>query len=257
MRKYLMPIYVVLFLIGATALWYFGHHRPAQKILKAEPKRVYKSTPLQPADLSVKPTPSDATQEPRENNIDIETENTDPAATHEKLDNNRDRAEVTDVDELVIQEGLSVEDAATEAYEKYLTAESEYQAAQEALNKTLNFDQILSAQEETQAALEKSDHQAAQEALNKTLNLYNFDQIMPALEAFKEARLRRNEALENLAAYSENAAKMLAQVKEDERRTEERKAEYEAESARYDATIRELEAEARELEEMLEKLRPE
>ena len=39
MRKYPMPIYLVLFLIGATALWYFGHHCPAQKILEAEPKK--------------------------------------------------------------------------------------------------------------------------------------------------------------------------------------------------------------------------
>ena len=42
MRKYPMLIYVVIFLIGATALWYFGHHRPAQRLLKAEPKKVYK-----------------------------------------------------------------------------------------------------------------------------------------------------------------------------------------------------------------------
>ena len=111
MRKYLMPIYIVLFLIGATALWYFGHHRPAQQLLKAEPKKIYKSTPLPPKGLSAKPVPSEAIQAPRID-TNIETENTDPAATPEKLDNNQDRAEVTDVDELVIQEGLSVEDTA-------------------------------------------------------------------------------------------------------------------------------------------------
>ena len=38
MKRNLIPIYVALFLIGATALWYFGHHRPAQKILAAEPQ---------------------------------------------------------------------------------------------------------------------------------------------------------------------------------------------------------------------------
>ena len=55
MKRNLISIYVALFLIGATALWYFGHHRPAQKILAAEPQKVYKSTPLQPEGLSVKP----------------------------------------------------------------------------------------------------------------------------------------------------------------------------------------------------------
>ena len=133
MRKYLMPIYAVLFLIGATALWYFGHHRPAQKILEAEPKKIYKSTPLPPKGLAVKPVPSEAIQEPRVD-TNIETENTDPAATLEKLDNNQDRAEVTDIDELVRQEGLSVEDAAAaEAFEKYVKAEADYQAAWEKL----------------------------------------------------------------------------------------------------------------------------
>ena len=43
MRKFTVPTYLVLFLLmGGTALWYFGHHRPAQKALKAEPKKVYK-----------------------------------------------------------------------------------------------------------------------------------------------------------------------------------------------------------------------
>ncbi len=46
MKKFRIPTYLVLFLLGTTALWYFGHHRPAQKILKAEPKKVYKAVPL-------------------------------------------------------------------------------------------------------------------------------------------------------------------------------------------------------------------
>ncbi len=43
MKKYSVPTYFSLFLIGAVALWYFGHHRPAQEILKAEPKKVYRT----------------------------------------------------------------------------------------------------------------------------------------------------------------------------------------------------------------------
>ena len=39
MKNFRNPVYIALFLIAATAVWYFGHHRPAQKILKAEPER--------------------------------------------------------------------------------------------------------------------------------------------------------------------------------------------------------------------------
>lgn len=44
MRSFLVPIYLVLFLIGGAALWYFGHYRPVQKALNAAPKIVYKPT---------------------------------------------------------------------------------------------------------------------------------------------------------------------------------------------------------------------
>ena len=247
MRKYLMPIYVVLFLIGATALWYFGHHRPAQQLLKAEPKKIYKSTPLPPKGLSAKPVPSEAIQAPRID-TNIETENTDPAATPEKLDNNQDRAEVTDVDELVIQEGLSVEDtaAAAEAFEKYVKAEADYQAAREKLEMALKTS-IANSKAVTEA-LAASDQQAAQEMLNNN----NSDQLLPIGKAYIEAKSRRDEALENLAVYSEDAAEMLAQIKEAEKRENEMRTETVSE---YDREIRELEAEVRELDEILENLR--
>ena len=251
MRKYSMPIYVVLFLIGATALWYFGHHRPAQRLLKAEPKKVYKSTPVPPKSLSVKPVPSDTIQELRVNNTEIETEDTDNTTTPEKIDSNKDWNAGEDADKLVLQEDLSVDDpAGAEAFEKYLTAEADYQEALEVFNKTLNLDQIMSSQEETLEALKKFDQQTALESLNRTLSLYNRDE----LEALKEARRRRREALENLAPYSENAAKMLEEIKAAERRTAETR-------AGYDATIRELEGKIedkmRELDEVLEKARSE
>lgn len=41
MKKFRIPIYLVLFLAATTTLWYFGHHRPAQNILQAKPKKVY------------------------------------------------------------------------------------------------------------------------------------------------------------------------------------------------------------------------
>ena len=47
MKKLSALAYLALFSIAATALWYFGHHRPAQEILRAEPQRIYRSvTPL-------------------------------------------------------------------------------------------------------------------------------------------------------------------------------------------------------------------
>jgi len=254
MRKYLMPIYVVLFLIGATALWYFGHHRPAQKILKAEPKKIYKSTPLQPKDLSIKPVPSDAIQEPHQEDTDIEVEGVDNTSTPEKMNNNQDLEEGAGVDKLVLQEDISVDDpAAAEAFEKYITAESEYQAARERLKQVFplkDTDPAVSATQEAGKALAESDYQAATEELGKalvSLESINTDQIRSAVEAFREAELRRNEALENLAIYSEDAAEMLAQVKEAERRENEARIESKRRS-------RELRTQLRNLQDQVEKL---
>ena len=217
MKKYLIPIYIVLFLIGATALWYFGHHRPAQKILEAEPQKVYKSTPLQPEGLSVKPMPSDSIQKPREEDTDIEVESIDNATTSEKIDDSQVHSEDADSEEPTSQEALSAEDAAAaETFEKYFTAESEYQTAQE----------------------------IAKEALKSGNN----ERIKAATEALRQARLQRNEALQNLAAYSEDAAEILAQVKETEKRADEVAAAFED---GYDAGMQELLAEFPFLRDML------
>ena len=202
MKKYPMLIYVVLFLIGATALWYFGHHRFAQKILTAEPKKVYKSTPLQPSsDLSVKPEPSDPIQKPREGDAGIDTESKDigNTATSEKIDDSRGHSEEANSEESMSQETFSTEDAAAaEAFEKYLTSESEYQAEME----------------------------GSKEALKSG----NFERIKSATNALREARLRRNETLQNLAVYSEDAVEILAQVWETERRVDEIAAAFEIEN---------------------------
>lgn len=44
MKTFHVTIYIVIFVLGATALWYFGHHRPVQQNLNAPPKIVYKVT---------------------------------------------------------------------------------------------------------------------------------------------------------------------------------------------------------------------
>ena len=255
MRKYLMPIYVLLFLIGATALWYFGHHRPAQKILEAEPKKIYKSTPLPPKGLSVKPVPSDAIQEPREENTNIEVEGVDNTSTPEKMDSNQDWNAGEGADRRVLQEDLPVDDpAAAEAFEKYIAAEADYQAANERLKKVFPFkdtDPAVSATHEAKEALAASDYPAAKEELEKVLVSFermDTDQIKSAVEAFKEAKLRRNEALENLAAYSEDAAEMLAQVKEAERRENEARIESERRSRELRTQLRNLQDSVEDLE---------
>ncbi len=255
MKRHPIPIYVAVFLIGATALWYFGHHRPAQKILEAEPKRVYKSTPLQPEGFSVKPIPSDSIQKPREEDTDIDVENVDNAATSEKIDDSHVHSEGADSEEPMSQELLSTEDAAAaEAFEKYVTAESDYQAAQERLKKAFPFkntDPAVSAIQEAKEALAESDHQAVIEELGKVLVSFesmDTDQIKSAVEAFREAELRRNEALENLAVYSEDAAEMLAQVKEAERRENEKRAESERKLSEIETNLRNIRDKVEELE---------
>ena len=220
MKKYLMPIYVALFLLGATALWYFGHHRPAQKILEAEPKRVYKSTPLQPESLPVTSTPSNATQQASEGDIgmaveaiDTESENTesedmDNTATPKKIDNSQEHSEDSGSDALMSQEALSSEEvAALKAYEE---VQSEYLAAQDML----------------QAALEARP--------------IDWERVRSANNNFKNAARHRKEALQNLAPYSEDAAKLLEEMKEAEKRSDEMRAEFDSETRSYENELHNL-----------------
>ena len=220
MKKYLMPIYVALFLLGATALWYFGHHRPAQKILEAEPKRVYKSTPLQPESLPVTSTPSNATQQASEGDIgmaveaidteseDTESEDMDNAATPEKIDNSQEHSEDSGSDALMSQEALSSEEvAALKAYEE---VQSEYLAAQDML----------------QAALEARP--------------IDWERVRSANNNFKNAARHRKEALQNLAPYSEDAAKLLEEMKEAEKRSDEMRAEFDSETRSYENELHNL-----------------
>ena len=57
MKKYRVPTYLILLLLGAATFWYFGHHRPAQKILKTAPKKVYPS--VTPPTQKTKTSPSE------------------------------------------------------------------------------------------------------------------------------------------------------------------------------------------------------
>ena len=95
----------------------------------------------------------------------------------------------------------------------------------------------------TQEALAELDYQA----VIKELVSKKTDQIKSAVETFNEAKLRRNEALENLAIYTEDAAEMLAQVKEAERRENEARTESERK-------LRELRTQFRNMQDAVEEL---
>ena len=83
MKKLSPLVYLVPFLIVATALWYFGHHRPTQEILRAEPQKIYRRvTPLatdtsaakkQTAGTNPVHSPPEETREPSVTEIDNET----------------------------------------------------------------------------------------------------------------------------------------------------------------------------------------
>ena len=88
MKTFHVTIYIVLFVFGATALWYFGHHRPAQQILNAPPKVVYKATPP----VLKKIVPAKATTHPNsrsDNNDNLDTPDIHmetPLTTEQKTD---------------------------------------------------------------------------------------------------------------------------------------------------------------------------
>ena len=222
MKRYLMPIYIALFLIGATALWYFGHHRPAQRILGAEPKRVYKSTPLQPKSLPVTSTVSDSTQginegdtgmeveatDTESKDMDTESEDVDNAATSKKINNSQERRANSDSDVFMSQEALSSEEAA--ALKVYEEAQSEYLAAQDML----------------QAALEARP--------------IDWERVNSATSDLKNAARARKEALQNLAPYSEDAAKLLEKIKEAEKQSGEMRAEFDSEIRAYENRLRDV-----------------
>ncbi len=58
-KRIILPVFLFVCL---GALWYFGHHRPAQKMLKAAPKKIYKATtPIAPEKSTVTPQTTEAT----------------------------------------------------------------------------------------------------------------------------------------------------------------------------------------------------
>ena len=88
MKTFHVTIYIVLFMLGATALWYFGHHRPAQQILNAPPKFIYKATTSVGKNIETAKAPAQSIS-PSDNTADLalpETQTETPRTTEPKTD---------------------------------------------------------------------------------------------------------------------------------------------------------------------------
>ena len=254
MKNFRSPVYIALFLIAATAVWYFGHHRPAQEILKAEPEKVYRTT-LPPQ--NVPPVDSESPTNPAQTSEGTEVETgaenmhgpstsalpDEPFSTQEVSGEQRDS---TPSEGSMQQDTPSVEEiAAREAFEK---AQSVFDLAQEDMKSVLK--DFQSAQEDFQSALTPPIDAEAQKSATEGLRSAT-EGLRSATEALRDAALQRKTALQNLAPYSEAAAKLLAEVEA----AEARAAESVAEPDELDKILDELREERRILDELLEETR--
>ncbi|MCG9130105.1 hypothetical protein J5I95_00335 [Candidatus Poribacteria bacterium] len=252
MKNFRTPVYIALFLIAGTAVWYFGHHRPAQKILKTEPKKVYKTTlPPQNAPPVDSGTPISPTQTSQGTEVEVGAENMHGPSTSalpdEPLPFSTQEVTGEQSGEGPIQQDTpsAEEVAAREAFEK---AQSVFDLAQEDVKSALK--DFQSVQEDFQSALTPPIDPEAQKSATEALRSAS-EGLRAVTEAFRNAALQRKTALQNLAPYSEGAAKLLAELEAAEARAAESVAEYDE----LDELLDELREESRMLDELLEETR--
>lgn len=191
MKKVSVPTYFVLFLLCGITLWYFGHHRPAQKILKAEPKKVYGTK------LSDSPNVVQTEQESVADASEQESREVEKSAKAKNLSNPlplKPNPEKVDT----AQHGNSISEkpeqektpspGEVKAFEAFLIAETEY----------------IEEKEQFKKALISGDT----------------DTLEAATFSMRNARIQRNEALRNLADTSEEASKLLAEIEVHEKEVE-------------------------------------
>ena len=215
MKNFRRPVYIALFLIAATAVWYFGHHRPAQKILKAEPEKVYRTT-LPPQ--NVPPVDSKSPINPAQTSQGIEVEAgaenihgpSMSALPDEPLPFSTQEVSGEQSGEGSMQQDTpsAEEVAAREAFEK---AQSAFDLAQE---------DMISALKDFQSALTPPIDPETQKSATEGLRSAT-EALKSVTKALKDAALQRKTALQNLAPYSEEAAKLLAEVEAAEARAAE------------------------------------
>ena len=246
MKNFRGPVYIALFLVAATAVWYFGHHRPAQKILKAEPEKVYRTT-LPPQNVPPVDSKSPINPEQTSQGTEVEAgaENMHGPSTSalpdEPLPSSTQEVSGEQSGEGPMQQDTpsAEEVAAREAFEK---AQSVFDLAQEDMISALK--DFQSVQEDFQSALTPPIDPEVQKSATEDLK--------SVTDAFKNAALQRKTALQNLAPYSEEAAKLLAEVEAAEARAAESVAEPDDE---LDKILDELREENRMLDELLEETR--
>ena len=242
MKKFRRPVYIALFLIAGTAVWYFGHHRPAQKILKAEPEKVYRTTlPPQNVPPVDSKSPINPAQTSQGTEVEAGAENIHgPSASalpDEPLPFFTQEVSGEQSGEVPMQQDTpsAEEVAAREAFEK---AQSAFDLAQEDVESVLkDFQSALTPPVDSEAL------KSATEDLKSATN------------AFKNAALQRKTALQNLAPYSEEAAKLLAEVEAAEARAAESVAEPNELLDELREKERILREEERILDELLEETR--
>ena len=208
MKKYRIPAYLVLFLIIAGTLWYFGHHRPKQKILKVEPTTVYGTkSPVMPNVVQGEQdhVVDSSKQETREVEKDVKAKNMSNSLTPKPSGEKVDIGQRGDTSSEELAQEAALSDEEVKAYEAYFTAESEY----------------IAVQEKAKEALKTGDQ----------------DQIKLAYENLKNNRLQRNEALQNLAVYSEEAVKILTEITSNESMADEIIGDPDQESVEFNIKI--------------------
>lgn len=176
MKKFLVPTYLVLCLIGIFSVWYFGHESTDQEELKSESKD---SLQIENRSQDVS-SDHESTQKTGKGGTagKIETEKDDPnpektnaagsTAKNAVLEGEREHKKLPSAEDI----------AAGAAFEAYAKSEMEHKSAVSKLIEAL-----------------KSGDSASLEA---------------ATENLKNARLSREETLRNLVPYSEAAAEILA-----------------------------------------------
>ncbi|MDE0086811.1 MAG: hypothetical protein OXU23_13920 [Candidatus Poribacteria bacterium] len=178
MKKVLVPTCVVLCIIGIFAVWYFGHQRSNQKELKSGSKDsvLIENHPQEESSVS-EPTQKtgkdDAAREIETKRDDSYPEKVNAAggtAKNAVLEGGKEHQKLSSAEEV----------AAANAFEAYVKTEIEFDFLTESLKE----------------ALEAS-----------TLDWEHIDSVH---KDRKDAMVRRKEALQNLAVYSEAAAEILA-----------------------------------------------
>ena len=175
-RIFRMAIILIPVAILLTGIGLWRHHY--LKFLKAEPVKVYKSTPLQPNKLPTNANTPKVTSVKSEDNTDVEieprvtTQHIDEIITPEETDNTSNpSADV--IGDIAEQPNLSPEAATT--LKEYEAAQSEY----------------IDVQDVLQAALDARP--------------IDFEKIRSANESIVKAKQKRLDALEKLAVYLNEA----------------------------------------------------